>query len=85
MLSSGEFACENSIKSGKAKLVLIASDASENTKKKFVNSAKFYKVDVIVDSGLDKESLGKALGKGERSIIAVLDGGFAQKILKMIG
>ena len=32
---SGEFSVEKCIKSGKAKLVIIATDASENTKKKF--------------------------------------------------
>ena len=34
-LVSGELPCENAVKSGKAKLLIIAEDASANTKKKF--------------------------------------------------
>ena len=33
--TSGEMMTENETKAGKAKLVIVASDASENTKKKF--------------------------------------------------
>ena len=32
---SGEFSTEKSVKTGKGYLVLVAEDASENTKKKF--------------------------------------------------
>ena len=34
---SGEFSTEKSVKSGKGYLVLVAGDASENTRKKFRN------------------------------------------------
>jgi len=34
---SGEFTVEKEVKSGRAYLVLIAEDASENTRKKFQN------------------------------------------------
>ena len=34
-IASGEFSTEKSVKSGKGFLVLVAADASENTKKKF--------------------------------------------------
>ena len=36
-IASGEFSTEKSVKSGKGFLVLVAADASENTKKKFRN------------------------------------------------
>ena len=32
---SGEFQCEEAIRSGRARLVLLAADASENTRKRF--------------------------------------------------
>ena len=35
--ASGEFLTEREVKSGKAALVIVAGDASENTKKKFRN------------------------------------------------
>ena len=36
-VASGEFMTENAVKSGIASLVIVAEDASENTKKKFQN------------------------------------------------
>ena len=41
---SGEFSTEQSVKRGRALMVIISSDASENTKKKFTNMCSFYKV-----------------------------------------
>ena len=40
-IKAGEFSVEKSIKEGKAKVVFVAEDASENTTKKFNNSC-FY-------------------------------------------
>ena len=45
-IASGEFSTEKSVKSGKGFLVLVAADASENTKKKFRNMCEFYEVPV---------------------------------------
>ncbi|MDY5023246.1 MAG: ribosomal L7Ae/L30e/S12e/Gadd45 family protein, partial [Blautia sp.] len=42
--ASGEFSTEKAVKTGKAYLVLVAEDASENTKKKFRNMCTFYEV-----------------------------------------
>ena len=39
---SGEFSTEKSVKTGKGLLVIVAEDASENTKKKFRNMCSFY-------------------------------------------
>ena len=39
---SGEFATEKAVKTGKAALVIVAGDASENTKKMFTNMCAFY-------------------------------------------
>lgn len=38
---SGEFATEKAVKTGKAALVIVAGDASENTKKMFTNMCAF--------------------------------------------
>ena len=43
---SGEFATEKAVKTGKAALVIVAGDASENTKKMFTNMCAFYEVPV---------------------------------------
>ena len=47
---SGEFATEKAVKTGKAALVIVAGDASENTKKMFTNMCAFYEVPVYIYS-----------------------------------
>ena len=78
-LSAGETAAENAVKSGKASLVIVSEDASDNTKKKFKNSADYYKVRIVYFG--KKAEIGNAVGKAERSVVAVCDSGFANKIL----
>ena len=41
--ASGEMMTESEVKSGRARLVIVASDASDNTKKKFTNIIKYSK------------------------------------------
>ena len=77
--ASGEFLTESETKSGRAGLVVVAEDASENTKKKF---REFYDVPIIFYS--DKDTLGHAMGKQFRASLAILDKGFAKGILKAL-
>ncbi|MDE7132680.1 MAG: ribosomal L7Ae/L30e/S12e/Gadd45 family protein [Lachnospiraceae bacterium] len=77
---SGGFATEEAVKSGKACLVIIAEDASDNTRKKYSNMCEFYEVPYEYYSV--KEILGHAIGKEERSCLAVTDKGFADSIQK---
>ncbi|MCI5900994.1 MAG: ribosomal L7Ae/L30e/S12e/Gadd45 family protein [Blautia sp.] len=77
---SGEFSTEKAVKTGKGFLVLVAGDASENTKKKFRNMCSFYEVPVYFLS--DKESLGRAMGKEFRASLAVQDENFAKAIIR---
>ena len=81
-IASGELAVENEVKSGKAKLVIVALDASDNTKKKFRNSCNFYKVPFVCVG--KKEELGHAIGKEYRAVVAVLDDGFAKSMSKKL-
>lgn len=78
-LSAGTFICEKTIKSGTAKLVVIASDASENTKKTISNSCKYYKVNVIEYSTMAE--IGHVVGaKADRAVVSVNDNNFAKAI-----
>ncbi len=77
---SGGFATEQAVKCGKAYFVIIAEDASDNTKKKFSNMCKFYEVPYAYYG--DKEVLGHAMGKEERTTLAVTEAGFADSIQK---
>ncbi len=79
-VASGEFMTEKAIRSGTAKLVIVAEDASDNTKKKFRNSCSYYQVPMAVFG--EKEILGNAIGKEFRASLAVLDQGFASSISK---
>ena len=47
-VASGEFSTEKAVKSKKAFLVVVASDASDNTKKMFSDMCTFYKVPITV-------------------------------------
>ena len=78
--ASGEFCTEKEVKSGKASLVIIADDASDNTKKKFKNMCDFYHVPICFYR--DKDTLGHAMGKQFRASLAILDEGFAKGIRK---
>ncbi len=78
--ASGEMMTENETKSGRARLVIVASDASDNTKKKFQDMCKFYRVPIYIYG--DKDTLGHAMGKEFRASLAILDEGFADGIQK---
>ncbi len=82
-LVSGEFQTLDAIKSGSAMLVIVASDASDNTKKLFHDKCSFYEVPVY-EYGT-KEDLGRAIGKDLRSSLGVCDAGLAAAIIKLLG
>ena len=77
-VASGEFQTEQAVKSGRARLVLLSTEASDNTKKKFLNMCDFYKVPAY--SYGKKEELGAAIGCEYRACAAVLDQGLALSI-----
>ncbi len=79
---SGEFSVEKAVKEGKACLVLVAKDASDNTKKMFRNMCSYYEVPVYVHS--EKETLGHCIGKQFRASLAVTDVGFANALKKQL-
>ena len=78
--ASGEFMTEREVKTGRAALVIVAGDSSDNTKKKFRDMCEFYKVPIYFYG--DKDTLGHAMGKEFRASLAILDEGFAKGIRK---
>ncbi|NMH74881.1 YlxQ family RNA-binding protein [Bacillus sp. RO2] len=79
---TGEELVIKEVRAGKAKLVLLASDASANTMKKLQDKCKYYNVPIrTVD---DRYELGRAIGKDARVSVAILDEGFANKLLTML-
>lgn len=79
-LVSGEFQTLEAVKNGTAMLVIIAKDASANTKKLFTNKCTYYGVPVCQFG--DKDELGRAIGKDMRSSLGVCDAGLADAIIK---
>lgn len=82
---SGEFSTEKAVKSGHAYLVIVSSEASENTKKSFSNMTDFYHVPCYFYGG--KEELGRSIGKQFRASLAVTDENLARAVenkLKMM-
>ena len=77
---SGEFATGMGVKEGRAVMVLVPMDASDNTKKRFSNMCEFYKVPIYFFG--TKEQLGHAIGKEMRSSLAITDEGFAKSLIK---
>ena len=77
-VKSGEFSVEKAIENGKARLVIVAKDASFATKKSYRDHCGFYGVKCCEYS--DKENLGYMIGKDYRAAIAVCDDNFARGI-----
>jgi ribosomal protein L7Ae-like RNA K-turn-binding protein len=79
---SGEELSLKEIRSRKAKLVLVSKDASANTVKKITDKCRSY--DVPFRMIENREVLGHAIGKEARVVVAILDGGFAKKMLTLL-
>lgn len=81
-LVSGEFQTIEAVKCGDVMVVIIAEDASDNTKKLFHNKCSFYEIPVY-EYGT-KEDLGRAIGKDLRSSVGVCDEGLANAIITQL-
>ena len=81
-VTSGEVGTMQSIASGKARLVIVSQDASENTRKEIQNRCLYYHVPTVVFG--NKASLGQAIGKSERTSLAITDAGLAKAMNKKL-
>lgn len=80
--SSGEFSTEKAVKEGKACIVIVSEESSDNTKKKFQNMCDYYEVPIYFYG--TKEELGMAMGKEFRASLSVNDPGLANAIEKQL-
>ena len=81
-LVSGEDGTMLDLKKGKLNLVIVAEDASNNTKKLFKDKSSFRKVNCIELS--TKSGLGMSKGKDSRAVIVIKDIGFENKIVELM-
>ena len=80
---SGETSTEAAVKSLTAYLVVVAQDASDNTRKHFTDMCRYRDIPIITYS--TREALGRAIGKDYRSNLAVTDEGLADAVMKAAG
>lgn len=79
-LISGEDTVLMTLKDGGCYLIIIASDASDNTKKKIMQRAAGANVKCLVMC--NRQELSSAVGMYNRAVFAVTDRAFADKIEK---
>lgn len=79
-VASGGFSTEKAITEGKAYFVIIAEDASDNTKKKFENKCRYYGIPYVICGKMDE--LGHMIGKESRTSLAITDERFAENFIK---
>lgn len=79
---SGDFAVQGAVKSGKAKLLIIANDASAATKKEYQYQAEVRNITIYY--ALSKEQLGGAIGKALRAAVAITDNGFIKPLVRAL-
>ena len=81
-VKSGEFMTEKSVKEGLSFLVIVSSEASDNTKKKFKDMGAFHDVPVYIHGS--KDDLGRCIGKEFRASLSVNDEGLAKELIKRL-
>ena len=81
-ISSGELSVEKTVKSGKTKLLIIAADCSDATKKSYNDMAAYYGVELY--ETFSKEQLGQCIGKEYRAALAITDLGFTNAVKKLL-
>lgn len=80
-LKTGSDVALSEIRKKSAKLVLLSSLASSNTKKMFQNKTLFYKIDFYI---IDDEIIKSALPIKKIKVITIIDEGFASSIVKIL-
>ncbi|MCD8212327.1 MAG: ribosomal L7Ae/L30e/S12e/Gadd45 family protein [Oscillospiraceae bacterium] len=83
MIQAGETAAGTLCRSGKAKLVLLAEDAAENTRRRAESFARMGGVP-LVRLPYGKEQIGFALGRASCALAALSDQGMADALVKKL-
>jgi len=78
---SGQEACVDLIRQGQAALALMDASASDNTRKRLTDACRSHDVALYE---LSAGTLGAAIGKKGRMVIALRPDGMSQKILSML-
>ncbi len=79
---AGSNACENALKIGKVKMLVVSEEASEKTKKNYKFYAERYNIPIVIIGTI--EELSKAIGQSNKAIIGIKDINIAKGIQKLI-
>lgn len=83
-VSVGTKGATDCIRSEKAKIALLASDAAANADKRITDACTTHGIPLYKLTGHTKEMLGRALGQSEAVALALTDANFAKAITKLI-
>ncbi len=81
LLVSGNFAVNEALAAEQVKLLIVAKDASRRTQENYQKIAVEKNLPIMF--ALNKDALGQCLGKGERTVAAILDEGFKSLAIKL--
>ncbi len=81
-LVAGTDACIESIENKSVKLILIAEDSSDRTKKIFKEKCNNFNIPIYEICKI--EDLSKACGKTNKAVIGIKEKGFVESIIKII-
>lgn len=81
-IAFGTDSCIDVINRNKAKLVLVAEDASDRTKFNFETLCQKKKIPVYKIGSIDE--LSKSIGKDNKAVIVIRDSNFSSAIIKII-
>jgi ribosomal protein L7Ae-like RNA K-turn-binding protein len=81
-ICSGTDICIELIKKHKIKLIIVAEDASERTKRKFEFLCKEEKIDIYFFGKI--EQISKAIGKSNKAVIGIKNVNLSKEIIKII-
>ncbi len=81
-ITAGSEATAEAIEKKIVKLILIAKDASQRTKKLFEEKCKMNNIPIYEVTSI--EEMSKAIGKPNKAVVGIKEKGFAQAIKKII-
>ena len=80
-IGAGERVCEIALRNGMARLIILAEDASGNTKKKFEQKTFYYRVPILTIG--TKDEISRCIGKENRAVFVITDESFAGNVMRL--
>ena len=79
---SGAYQVEQAVRGRQARLVIVAEDASDNTKKHIADMCRYRRIPRAAAG--EKAVLGRAVGQEDRTCLAVTEEGLAAAVIRLL-